>query len=99
MRRLTNSPSQYQFGLRGWAAVTVGLAILAAVAFLAIGFVVLILPVMLLAPILFRFLPKSKFYKVSSPVEKPPATGATVIEGDFKVISNAPDRNSDPKVT
>jgi hypothetical protein len=99
MRRLSNSPFQYRFGLRGWAAVAVGLAILAAISFLAIGFVVLILPVVLLAPIFLRFLPKSKFYRVSSPVEKPPATEATVIEGDFKVISSAPDRNSDPKAT
>jgi hypothetical protein len=94
MQRLPNSPVQFQFGVRGWAAIAVGLAILAAAAFLAVGFLILILPVMLLAPILFWVLPKPTFYRVGTPPENPPATEAAVIEGDFKVIDNAIDRRS-----
>jgi hypothetical protein len=87
---------RFQFGVRGWVAVTVGLAALAVIAFLAIGFLIIILPLMLLAPILFRFLPKPKFYRVDIPAEKPPATDGSVIEGDFKVIGDTSDRNSPP---
>ena len=94
MQRLPNSPLQFQFGVRGWAAIAVGVAILAVAAFLAIGFLILILPVVLLASILFWFLPKPKFYRVGARSEKPPVTEATIIEGDFKVIDDTSDRNS-----
>ena len=95
MQRLPNSPIQFQFGVRGWAAIAVGAATLALVAFLAIGFLILILPVVLLASILFWFLPKPKFYRVVTRSEKPPVPQATIIEGDFEVIDNASDRNSE----
>ena len=94
MQRLPNSPLQFQLGVRGWAAIAVGVVTLAVAAFLAIGFLVLILPVVLLASLLFWFLPKPKFYRVVTRPEKPPATQATIIEGQFKVIDNASDRNS-----
>jgi len=92
MQRLPNS--QFQFGVRGWAAVAVGLVMLVAVALLAIGFFVLILPVLVLAPILFWILPKPNLYRVVTPAEKPPATDATIIEGNYKVIGNRVDQNS-----
>jgi hypothetical protein len=95
MQRLPDSPIQFQFGVRGWAAIAVGLVILAVVAFLAIGFLILILPVLLLASILFWFLPKQKFHRVGAWSEKPPVTDTTVIEGHFKVIDNTSDRNSE----
>jgi hypothetical protein len=95
MQRLPNSPIQFQFGVRGWAAIAVGLAILAVVTFLAIGFLILILPVVLLASILFWFLPKPKFYRVGTRSEKPPVAEATIIEGHFKVIDNTSNRNSE----
>ena len=85
---------QFQFGVRGWAAVAAGLAILAVIAFLAIGFLIFILPVVLLASLVFWFLPKPKIYRV--PAQKPPATDGAVIEGDFKVIRDTSDRNSGP---
>jgi len=99
MQRLPNSPVRIQFGVRGWAAVAVGLAILVAATLLAIGFLFLVLPVVLLAPILFWFLPKPKIYKVGSPSEVPSAAEAIVIEGDFNVVSGEQNRNSDPEVT
>ena len=95
MLRLPNSAIQFRFGVRGWAAIAVGVAILAVAAFLAIGFLILILPVVLLASILFWFLPKPKFHHVDAWSEKPPVTDATVIEGHYKIIDNANDRNSE----
>jgi hypothetical protein len=95
MQRLPNSPLQFQLGVRGWAAIAVSVATLAVVAFLAIGLLILILPVVLLASILFWFLPKPKFYRVGTRSEKPSATEATIIEGHFKVIDNTSDRNSE----
>jgi hypothetical protein len=89
-----NFPFQFQFDVRGWAAVAVGLALLAALAFLAVGLFILILPLMLLAPILFWFLPKPKVYRVGTPSQKPPPTEATIIEGEFKVIDHPTDRIS-----
>ena len=94
MQRLPNSPIQFQFGVRGWAAIAVSAAILALLAFLAIGFLIVILPVALVAPILFWLLPKPKGHRVRAHSEKLPATETTVIEGDYKVIENAATRNS-----
>ena len=88
MQRLPNSPFQFRVGVRGWAAIAVGAAILAVVALLAIGFFILLLPLVLLAPILFWFLPKPRIYRFGARPEKPPATDAAVIEGDFKVIDD-----------
>ena len=95
MQRLPNSPLQFRLGVRGWAAIAIGLAILAVVTFLAIGLVILILPVVVLASILFWFLPKPKFHRVDTPSENLPVTEATIIEGHFKVIDNTSDRNSE----
>ena len=97
MPRLPNSPVQFQFGVRGWAAIAVGLIVLAAIAFLAVGLFIVILPLMLLAPILFRFFPKPILYRVGAPPEKPRAAAAPIIEGDFKVIDNTGDRNPEAK--
>jgi hypothetical protein len=95
MQRLPNSPIQFRFGVRGWAAIAVGLVILAVVTFLAIGIFILLLPVVLLASILFWFLPKPSFHRVGARSEKPPVAEATIIEGHFKVIDNTSDRNSE----
>src|SRR5580698_2448736 len=78
MQRLPNSPVQFQLGVRGWAAVAVGLVIVAALALLTIGFFIVLLPLLLLAPILFWILPKPKIYRV--PPQNPPASDGTVIE-------------------
>jgi hypothetical protein len=85
---------QFQFGVRGWAGVAAALAALVVIAFLAIGLLIFILPVVLLASVVLWFLPKPKFYRV--PAEKPPATDGGVIEGDFKVITDTRDRNPQP---
>lgn len=87
---------QFQFGGRGWAAIAAGLATLVLIAFLAIGLLIIILPLVLLGSVLFLFLPKPKFYRINLPAENPPPTDGDVIEGDFKVIGDASDRNSGP---
>ena len=99
MQLLPNSPVRIQFGLRGWAAIAVGIAILAAVSFLAIDFLVLILPVVLLGSILLWFLPKATLYRVDAPSEKPPANDAATIEGDLQVIEGACNENLKPPGT
>ena len=80
------APLRIQIGLRGWAAIAAGLAILAAGIFLAIGLIVFLLPLLLLAPILYWLLPKPKIYRVGNPGTKKAAEGAAVIDGEFRVI-------------
>jgi len=99
MQRLPNSPIRIQFGLRGWAATAVGTAILAAISFLAIGFIIFILPVVLLGSILFLFLPKPTLYQIGIPSEKPPVKGTTIIEGEFSVIDGTSDDKLKPPGT
>jgi hypothetical protein len=82
------SPLRIQFGLRGWAAIAAALVLLAAVIFLAIGLFVFLLPVLLLAPILYWLLPKPKIYRISNPASA--AEGATVIDGEFRVMDVSP---------
>ena len=80
------APLRIQIGLRGWAAIAAGLAILAAGIFLAIGLFVFLLPVLLLAPILYWLLPKPKIYRVGNPASEKAAQGATIIDGEFRVM-------------
>ena len=65
-----------RFGLRGWAAILVGLLVLGAITILALGFFVLLLPVLLLAPILYYFLPRPKAGQGEP----------GVIDGEFRVV-------------
>ena len=85
-----HSPIRIQLGLRGWAAIVLGLAILAGIVFLTIGLLVFLLPVLLLAPILYWLLPKPKIYRVGNPATKKAADGATVIDGEFRVMDVPP---------
>jgi hypothetical protein len=59
MQRLPGSPLRFQLGLRGWAAVTVGLAIFASltvlVGLLAFGIFIVAVPLFLFAPLTFHF--------------------------------------------
>jgi hypothetical protein len=86
MKQLGNSPIRIQFGLRGWAAIALGLAILAGVAFLAIGFLIFLLPILILSSILYWLLPKQRLYRVGTPAEKEARNGTTIIDGEFRVI-------------
>jgi len=82
------SPVRIQFGLRGWAAIVVGLAIVGAIAFLAIGLLVFLLPVLILSPVLYWLMPKHGRNRVG-PAEKEPAGGTTIIDGNFRVIDRS----------
>jgi hypothetical protein len=74
-----------RFGLRGWAAIGVATAILIAVAALAIGLFVFLLPVLLLAPALYYFLPRPKIHAVRNEASK----GSTIIDGVFRVVGTS----------
>jgi hypothetical protein len=80
------SPIHMEFGLRGWAAIAAAVAILGATIFLAIGFFVFFLPVMILAPVLYWLLPKPKIYSVNIWPENEPTKDMTVIDGEFRVV-------------
>ena len=65
--------------LRGWAAIAVGLGLLAVGTFLAIGIFIFLLPLMLVVPLLYWLLPKPKLYRAT-------AVDQTIIEGEFNVV-------------
>jgi hypothetical protein len=99
MQRLTGSQYRLQFGLKGWASIVVGLAIFIAVAsFLAIGFFFVVLPVMVLAPVIYYFIPKKITHVVARPEWTGPfrpageAKGGAVVDGDYRVIEADPDK-------
>ena len=89
MPLLPNSPIRIQFGLRGWAAIAVGMAILVAIALLAIGFLVFLLPVLLIAPILYWLMPKPKpiLNSMNNNMPRQATNDAEIIEGEFTVVS------------
>lgn len=70
-------------GLRGWAAIAAGLAFLVAVAFLAIGLVMFVLPIMLLAPIVYWLLPKPKRATASVTGSGKQVSRSQIIDGSF----------------
>ena len=72
-------------GLRGWAALAAGLAVLATIAVLAIGLLIFVLPIALLAPIVFWLLPKPKRAPASVPASNKQSSGAQIIDGSFTV--------------
>jgi hypothetical protein len=82
------SPIRIQFGLRGWAAIAAALALFAAITFLAVGLFIFVLPVLFIASTIYWLLPKPrpKPNRVGGPVANEPANGATVIDGEFRVI-------------
>ncbi len=87
--------SQYRlrFGLKGWALIIVGLAVLITVAvFLAIGFFLVVLPMIVLAPVIYYFMPRNGGHIVRTP-ETIGTMGTTgevkrgaVIDGEYRVI-------------
>lgn len=85
----------FRFGLRGWAAIGLGIFALLAAAILALGLFVLFLPVLLLAPVLVYFMPRLKPYAMRKSGEKNP----TIIDGDFQVIDGgAHEENPTPRI-
>jgi fatty acid desaturase len=97
MPRLQNSPVRIQLGLRGWAAIATALAILIAVivaiTFLAIGLFVFVLPAMLLAPLVYYFMPKPKPVRPVSDTAERELNRPTTIDGTFRVTDMTPPEN------
>jgi hypothetical protein len=101
MQQLPGSQYRLQFGLKGWAAIVVGLAIFIAVAaFVAIGFFFVVLPMIVLAPIIYYFMPRKSGHVMTAPEttrtmrmtgEK---EGGTVIDGEYRVIEADPEIKS-----
>jgi hypothetical protein len=80
--------------LRGWAAIATALAILIAVivaiTFLAIGLFVFVLPVLLLAPLFYYFMPKPKPVHPVSNLAKEAPSAPLIIDGTFRVTDLTP---------
>jgi hypothetical protein len=99
MRELPGSQYRLQFGLKGWTSIIVGLAIFIAVAtFLAIGFFFVVLPMILLAPVIYYFMPwkSEQFMRKPETIRTIMATGevkgGAVIDGEYRVIEADPDK-------
>jgi len=94
-----NSPIRIQFGVRGWAAIVAAVIVLGAVTVLAVGFLVFLLPVLILAPVLYWFMPKPKRMPKPQPMNSEiprPINDADIIEGDFtEVRTTAVERPSE----
>ncbi|MEI8036227.1 MAG: hypothetical protein WCH96_12220 [Betaproteobacteria bacterium] len=92
MPRLSKSPIRIQFGLSGWVGIISALAIfvllVAAIAFVAVGLFVFFLPLLLIAPVIYYFLPhlRPKVDPRSSEATQWESTGQTIIDGEFRVV-------------
>ena len=95
MPRIPNAPGQFQLQLSGWKAIAFGLVFLAVViavlVLLTIGFFVIALPIMLLAPVLFYFMPRlrPKRFMQADPTQ-PPANGGEIIDVDYQIVDETP---------
>jgi hypothetical protein len=97
MQQLPGSQYRLQFGLKGWASIIVGSGILIAVTtFLAIGFFFVVLPMILLAPVIYYFMPRKSWHVASTPetigtMRAPDEVkGGAVIDGEYRVIETGP---------
>ena len=89
-----NFPNQFQLKLSGWKAIAVGLIILASViaalALLAVSFFILILPLIILTPVLYYFVPKLKPARsMKQGATSQTATG-DIIDADYTVVDGGP---------
>jgi hypothetical protein len=82
--QMPNSPIRIQFGVRGWAAIGMAAAMLALLVFLALGFLILLLPIALIGSALYWLLPRPRIYRFGNPGEESPAEDVGVIEGTFR---------------
>ena len=101
MQQLLGSQYRLQFGLKGWASIMVGLAIFIAVStFLAIGFFFVVLPMIVLAPIIYYFMPRKSEHVMATPETMRTIRttgeeeGGAIIDGEYRVIEAAPDTKS-----
>jgi hypothetical protein len=92
MPRPPKSPIRIQFGLSGWVAIISALAIfvvlVAAIAFLAVGLFVFFLPVLLIAPVLYYFMPnlRPRVVPLSGLATQWESKCQTIIDGEFRVV-------------
>ena len=91
MPGMPNPQHRIQFTLSGWVAIVGALAILAAVAvaiaFLAVGLFVFLLPALLVTPIVYYLRPKPRLNpRRDNVMSENPTHGATIIEGEFKIV-------------
>jgi hypothetical protein len=84
MPQIPNSPFRIQFGARGWVAIAMAAAMLALLVFLALGFLILLLPIAVIGSLLYWLLPRPRIYRFGNPAEESPAEDAGVIEGTFR---------------
>lgn len=101
MPRIPNAPGQFQLQLSGWKAIAFGLMFLAIViavlVLLTIGFFVIALPIMLLAPVFFYFMPRPKRFTQADPTETP-ANGGEIIDVDYQVLDETPVETDQPRI-
>ena len=78
------------FGWRAVAAIVAGLTVLVAVAaFLALGFLFIVLPTMALGAVACYFLPKPPGRSVGNSKAAERTGGTTIIDGTYKVTNDA----------
>jgi small-conductance mechanosensitive channel len=72
-------------GLRFWLTILIAMALLAAIVFvftlIAVGVFVVLVPVLAVAAVLYRILPKSWFAQ-----RRRKAADSTIIDGEFRVL-------------
>ena len=92
-QQLPGSQYRVQFGIKGWALVAVGVTAFIAVATaLAIGFFFIALPMIILSPLLYWFMPKRKINVVINPgatgvvYDADDSTPGTIIDGTYREI-------------
>jgi hypothetical protein len=89
MQQLRGSGTRIQFGLKGWAAIGVGIAVVLTAGLLAIGLFIFMLPILIVAPALFYFAHRSKTIPASAQRSTEYKTSqGTVIDGEFRVIDS-----------
>jgi len=104
MPRIPNAPGQFQFQLSGWKAIAFGLVflaiIIAVLILLTIGFFVIALPIMLLSPVLFYFVPKLKPKRFTQDeATGSPMNDGEVIDVDYQVVDETPVETDHPRIT
>ena len=73
-------------GWRAIAAIVIGLTVMVAVfAFLALGFLFIVVPILVIASIAYYFLPKPKNRPVENSEKMGQTENATIIDGTYEV--------------
>jgi 4-hydroxybenzoate polyprenyltransferase len=99
MQEFNNQRIQLKFGIKGWMAIGVGVAILGAittaVVLLAVGLFVFTLPMLILAPLIYWLVPKRKPENkpIQHPLRMATSNNTEIIEGEFRVIDRDDDNN------